>query len=60
MTDFRGTPAQGAGGTGIEFNTFLSSGDVVVDNVSLVTVPEPTGALAAWIGAGIVLATRRR
>lgn len=39
VTDFRGVPSQGAGATGIEFNTFLSSGNYLLDNVSLVNVP---------------------
>ena len=58
LTDFRGTPALGEGGTGIEFNTFISSGDALIDNVSL--VPEPATATLATLGCIALLAVIRR
>lgn len=48
LTSFRGTPLQGDGATGLEFNTFISSGDLLLDNVSLTAIPEP----GTWILAG--------
>lgn len=58
ITSFRGTPNQGDGATGIEFNTFLSSGDLVLDNVSLTAVPEPAALILVSILAGSMATTR--
>lgn len=54
-TIWRGTPPIGAGASAIEFNTFNSNGDSLIDNVTLVSIPEPsTMVLLGMLGIAAV------
>ncbi|OPZ30638.1 MAG: hypothetical protein BWZ02_00666 [Lentisphaerae bacterium ADurb.BinA184] len=54
---FGGAPTVGEGVDSIQFHTFLSAGDYLIDGVSLIDVPEPASVLPL---AGALFLLRRR